>query len=97
MPRIAIIFFVFIWAVTAQAENRTEIHLFKYGRTNTVSLQTAFNDFRDMLAEKLPKLASEMLNIKVEVPAVSHLQLKSVLDENGQLLRPEERIGSLNA
>lgn len=97
LSKLAILFFVFLWTATSQAEERTEVHLFRYGRTNTASLQTAFNDFQDMLVEKLPKLASELLKMKVEIPALSHLRLKPVLDENGQLLRPEARVGSLDA
>lgn len=84
-------------AATSHAEERTEVHLFQYGRTNTATLQTAFNDFRDMLEENLPKLASELLKMEVKVSALSHLRLKSVVDEKGELLRPEMRVGSLDA
>jgi len=78
----------------SQAEERSELHLFQYGRTNTELLKTAFFDFRDMLSEKLPWLSIE-LSRNADIPAVTHLKLKSVLNENGVLERPEVRVGSL--
>lgn len=97
LSKVAIFISVFLSAAASQAEERTEVHLFHYGRTNTAPRQTAFYDFRDMLVEKLPKLASELLRMEVSVPAASHLCLKSVLDENGKWLPPEEQVGSLEA
>lgn len=83
-----------LWVGDSQAGERSDLHLFQYGRTNTDLLKTAFFDFRDMLAEKLPKLSAE-LSRKATIPAVSHLKLNPVLNEKGELERPEVRVGSL--
>lgn len=95
------VFLSFTWAFSSMAEERTEVHLFQYGRTNTPVLQAAFQDFHDMLVEKLPKLAAEMLKTDVGLQAGSKLSLEklslqSVRDTEGVLLRPEFMVASLD-
>ena len=94
LSNIALPLLLFLYATSAWAEDRTELHLFQYGRTNTDQQNTAFLDFRDLLTENLPRLSAE-LSQDITIPALSHLSLKPVIDENGELLRPETRIGSL--
>jgi len=83
-----------LWIESSQAEGRSDLHLFQYGRTNTDLLKTAFLDFRDMLAEKLPQLSGR-LSPNATNQVVSHLKLNPVLNEKGVLERPEVRVGSL--
>jgi len=54
----------------------------------------AFSDFRALLTEKLPRLSAE-LSRHGEIPALLRLRVKPVIGENGKLLLPETRIGSL--
>jgi len=94
LSKLIFILILALWVAGSQAEERSELHLFQYGRTNTDVLKTAFFDFRDLLAEKLPILSAE-LSRKVSNPAVSHLKLNPIIDEKGVLERPEVRVGSL--
>lgn len=96
MSKVALWVVLLLWAVPSLAEDRTEVHLFQYGRTSSDLLSIAFVDFRDMLEEKLPRLSAEMMQTEATNPALSQLRLKSVTDENGVLLRPEARVGSLD-
>lgn len=79
---------------TLAVAQRTELHLFQYGRTNTPQAQAAFLDFRDLLAANLPILSQEVAQ-GYALPALAQLKLKSVLDANQQLQRPEQKVGSL--
>lgn len=96
LSRVVFLIMMILWVPASLAGERTEVHLFQYGRTNTDMLKTAFLDFRDMLGEKLPRLSAE-LSREINIPALSHLKLKSVMDGSGALLRPEARVGSLDA
>lgn len=72
----------------AQGQERTKLHLFKYARTNTDTLKTAFLDFQDLLQEKMPRLASELVDRgDIQIPAVERLMLKPVVDDEGNLRR----------
>ncbi len=95
LPRLVLLFVLLLWVSASQADKRTELHLFQYGRTNTDQLKTAFYDFRDLLSEKLPMLSSELVQ-EVNIPALSQLRLKPVTDSDGELLRPNTRVGSLD-
>jgi hypothetical protein len=94
LSKIAILLILALWVTDSLADDRTELHLFQYGRTNTDEFKMAFFDFRDVLTEKLPKLSAEVSR-NFNIPAVSQLRLRQIVDENGELLRPEERVGSL--
>lgn len=81
--------------VMAAAEGRTSVHLFKYGSTNSSEARIAFLDFRDLMTEKLPRLASELLSSQ-EIPEVAELALQPVTASDGNgLAHPSERIPSL--
>ena len=95
LPRLVLLSVLLIWVAPSQADKRTELHLFQYGRTNTDQLKTAFYDFRDLLSEKLPMLSAELVQ-EVNIPALSQLRLNPVIGENGELLRPNTRVGSLD-
>ncbi len=83
--------------LTAVAEGRTSVHLFQFGSTNAPEAQTAFLNFRDLMSEKLPNLASELLAMR-KLTGFADLTLKPVTGPNGQgLARPSERIQSLAA
>lgn len=73
---------------------RTELHLFQYGRTNTPQAQAAFLDFRDLLAGNLPILAQEVSQGHT-LPSVDKLKLRSVTGDDNELQRPESQVGSL--
>ena len=49
LPKLALILVLALFTMTVFAEERTELHLFKYGRTNTDQFKVAFFDFRDFL------------------------------------------------
>lgn len=85
---------ILLWSMIGLAQERAELHLFQYGRTNTEPLMTAFLDFRDMLSEKLPNLSVE-LSSRTSIASISLLSLKPVTDAEGKLLRPEQRMANL--
>jgi hypothetical protein len=78
------------------AAERTELHLFQYGFTNTEELRTAFLDFRDLLGEKMPRLAVE-LDLNIASSAVARLALKPIGGDGGGLESVGERLASLEA
>lgn len=92
---------ILLWAMclsTAVRGQRTELHLFQYGRTNTPQAQAAFLDFRDLLAANLPILSQEVSHghdISTLPESLSQLKLTSIMDANHQLQRPEGKVGSL--
>lgn len=101
LPRLVIIALCIMWSFPVVAEDRTAVHLFQYGRTNTPAMRAAFQDFHDLLVEKLPKLAAEMLkaDIGLQTQAKSSLEklsLKSVRDNEGVLMRPEFMVASVD-
>ncbi len=91
-------FVYFLWASTsAVAEGRTNVHLFQYGSTNAPDTKIAFLDFQDLMSEKLPRLAAELLSER-ELSNVTNLALHPVMDADGEkLVRPVDRISSLDS
>ncbi len=81
---------------TGYTANRTQVHLFQYGRTHQPAFQTAFLDFQDMLRDKLPRLASEVQRTG-SMAIVTELALHPILGEGARLQTPDERAGSLAA
>ena len=81
--------------LTALAEGRSSVHLFQYGSTSAPEAQRAFEDFRELMVDKLPRLASELLSVQ-ELAGLDELALLPVPGADGQgLARPSERIPSL--
>lgn len=85
-----------VWPPVGQGANRTQVHLFQYGRTHQPTLQTAFLDFQDMLRDKLPRLATEVQHT-VSMDVIAELSLRRILGEGAQLRSPDELAGSLAA
>jgi hypothetical protein len=74
----------------AQAQERTELHLFKYAGTDAENLKTAFLNFKDLMREQMPLLSSELVEELenrggIDIPAVGRLMLKPIVDEQGNL------------
>jgi hypothetical protein len=80
----------------SMAKDRTELHLFRYGRTYSEDLRAAFLDFRDLMLEKLPRLAAE-LDPEVSIPAVAQLALRAIEGEGECLESAGDRLASLEA
>lgn len=64
----------------AEAQTRTELHLFKYLLTNTERLRVAYQDFSDLLLHKIPQLAEE---ISSNVPEARNLRLEKLEGNEG--------------
>lgn len=94
LPKLTLLLILLFNSASSQAEQRTALHLFQYGRTNTEQQERAFLDFSDLLEANMPKLSAE-LSQEFNIPAVSKLHLKSVINKQGKLKRPQEQnIGS---
>lgn len=82
-------------ATTAAADDRLTVHLFQYGSANTPEKKSAFLDFKDLMADKMPRLASELLDAG-DLASVSGLKLELVPSTQGDgLATTSERIPSL--
>lgn len=86
---------VCLFASVASADDRLIVHLFQYGSANSPEKKSAFLDFQDLMAEKLPRLASELEDAG-GVATVSGLRLLPVPSTEGDgLATTSERIPSL--
>ncbi|MEO1091115.1 MAG: hypothetical protein AAFX81_10805 [Pseudomonadota bacterium] len=73
------------------AQERSTVHLFQYGSTNAPASATAFLDFRDLMSEKLPRLASELLADDDRAGGLTNLDalaLQPVQADGGDGLEP---------
>jgi hypothetical protein len=67
-------------AAAAQADDRTEIHMFRYAGTNDQPAMGAFLDFRDIISQKLLLLAREVTEFDT---ATNRLRITQVRDQAG--------------
>lgn len=77
------------------AAERTELHLFQYGRANSDRLKIAFLDFRDLLLEKMPKLAVEVQRESIIEP-LDRLALKQIKLPDGSLETADVKVGNVD-
>lgn len=79
----------------AGAQDRTVVHLFHYGGTANDDAKAAFEEFRYAIAEKLPRLASELQSLERQMAVLDELLVEPVLeDDKVTLAQPTERIAS---
>lgn len=81
-PLVALAITASLMASAARADDRTEIHMFRYAGTNDQSAMGAFLDFRDIIVHKLLLLARE-LGSRPEV-ATDRLRVAQVRDQGGE-------------
>lgn len=70
-----------VLAGIARADDRTEIHMFRYAGTNDDSAMGAFLDFRDIITHKLLLLAREVTEADT---ATDRLRVTQVRDQAGE-------------
>ncbi|MDW4497407.1 hypothetical protein R5H30_05390 [Sulfitobacter sp. D35] len=86
----------------AWGQDRTSVHLFRYGSTTAADAEIAFQDFRDMMVAKLPRLASELeaLGLNIDAGQLARLALEPVPkpgSDGSEIADPVELIPTLES
>ena len=94
--RLSLVLMLAFLAGAATAAERAKVHLFQYGFTSSGPAKSAFEDFRYLLGEKLPRLASELQD-EDGPEGIVKLAVKPVKAGDGQqLARPNDLIAGLD-